>query len=321
MTENEYCIRDFIAEDCDAILELFSLSFGRTLPRVVWEWRYLKGPDTPVVKLMLDGDTLFGHYAVTRMPFMVSGKESRSALSMTTMTHPDYRGKGVFTKLARATYETCQEEGVLAIYGFPNKNSEKGFFERLDWIRSPSLNEWILTTLEAPSQPEGVEACEPVFDESYDVFWRKLESRFLAVVPRTRSYLEWRITDCPPEYLSGHYRLFEARDNGALRGYLILKLYHGETEARAHVMELLTEDGEVSSALVQAARGYARENNARVLSVWLYDGHVDMPVFEKAGFQETSNVVWGGRLLGDRTLAGPEIIENWHMTMMDSDVF
>jgi hypothetical protein len=50
------------------------------------------------------------------------------------MTHPNHQGKGLFTKLAKLTYDLAKEEGIEFIFGFPNKNSYPGFIKKLNWV-------------------------------------------------------------------------------------------------------------------------------------------------------------------------------------------
>ncbi|HYW76097.1 MAG TPA: GNAT family N-acetyltransferase, partial [Gammaproteobacteria bacterium] len=45
--------------------------------------------------------------------------------------HPDYRGKGLFTRLAERTYEAAAERGFHSVYGVANANSTPGFVRKL----------------------------------------------------------------------------------------------------------------------------------------------------------------------------------------------
>ncbi len=56
------------------------------------------------------------------------------AQSGDTMTHSKHTGKGLFTALAKETYNYCKSNGVHLVFGFPNKNSYPGFTRKLDWI-------------------------------------------------------------------------------------------------------------------------------------------------------------------------------------------
>jgi len=55
------------------------------------------------------------------------------AQSADTITHPNYRKKGLFILLANKTYDLCREEGIKYLYGIPNYNSFSGFVQKLNW--------------------------------------------------------------------------------------------------------------------------------------------------------------------------------------------
>jgi hypothetical protein len=61
----------------------------------------------------------------------VEGKEVRVLLSLNTATHPDYQGKGLFTRLAAMTYEAGAQAGFDGCYGVANANSTPGFVRKL----------------------------------------------------------------------------------------------------------------------------------------------------------------------------------------------
>ncbi len=56
-----------------------------------------------------------------------------AAQSADTMTHPQYRYKGMFVELSNMTFELCKQLGILFIFGFPNQNSYHGAVNKLGW--------------------------------------------------------------------------------------------------------------------------------------------------------------------------------------------
>jgi hypothetical protein len=50
-----------------------------------------------------------------------------------TITNENHRKKGLFTRLAEETYQYAESENFDYVFGFPNKNSEHGFFQKLGW--------------------------------------------------------------------------------------------------------------------------------------------------------------------------------------------
>lgn len=69
---------------------------------------------------------LVAYYGV--FPVIVNhfGTPILAAQSGDTMTHPEHSKKGLFTYLAKKTYETAKDSGVKFIFGVPNNNSLRG---------------------------------------------------------------------------------------------------------------------------------------------------------------------------------------------------
>lgn len=62
-----------------------------------------------------------------------------------TITHANHRKKGLFIRLAEETYQYAESEGFEYVYGFPNKNSEHGFFQKLGWENLGSSTNFTFT--------------------------------------------------------------------------------------------------------------------------------------------------------------------------------
>ncbi|MGE4243165.1 GNAT family N-acetyltransferase [Ramlibacter sp.] len=95
-------------------------------------WLYLDNPDGPVAGFDAhEGDTLAAHYACIPATAMIDGRASRVLLSLNTATHPAHQGRGLFTRLAQATYDAAAQAGFSAVYGVANANSTPGFVRKL----------------------------------------------------------------------------------------------------------------------------------------------------------------------------------------------
>ena len=96
------------------------------------DWLYVANPDGAAVGYdAWDGDRLAAHYVCVPARAWVEGQEVRVLLSLNTATHPDYQGKGLFTKLAAMTYEAGAQAGFDGCYGVANANSTPGFVRKL----------------------------------------------------------------------------------------------------------------------------------------------------------------------------------------------
>ena len=116
------------------ILDLFAKSFGYSIDKRVWDWAYIDNPSAdPIVTLCIEGNALVGHYAIIPMPLILDTCVYSSYLSMTTMVSPTHQGMGLFTNLAKITYEAASDQGVDFVFGFPNNQSAPGFTKKLGW--------------------------------------------------------------------------------------------------------------------------------------------------------------------------------------------
>ncbi len=98
----------------------------------VVNWEYNENPDGKAVGYNAwAGNVLAGHYVTIPLRAMINGQEEKGLLSLNTATHPDHRGKGLFTKLANKTYEYAAANGFTFVIGVANANSTHGFTKKL----------------------------------------------------------------------------------------------------------------------------------------------------------------------------------------------
>ncbi len=95
-------------------------------------WLYRDNPDGEAVGFdAFDGDRLAAHYVCIPARVRIGARLARALLSLNTATHPDYQGKGLFTKLAAMTYEAGAGQGFDCVYGVANQHSTPGFVRKL----------------------------------------------------------------------------------------------------------------------------------------------------------------------------------------------
>ncbi|MDY8138641.1 GNAT family N-acetyltransferase [Aquimarina sp. 2201CG5-10] len=97
-------------------------------------WQYV---DNPIGKMVgynafLD-DELAAHYALMPIKAKIFGKEEKGLLSLNTATHPDHRGKRLFTSLADKSYQLAADQGFGFVIGVANAQSTPGFLKKLDF--------------------------------------------------------------------------------------------------------------------------------------------------------------------------------------------
>lgn len=74
-------------------------------------------------------DEIVAHYACIPIKMMIDGRVVLGLLDMATVTHPNHRGKGLFTKLAKTTFDYAAKNGFEFVVGVANANSFPGYMK------------------------------------------------------------------------------------------------------------------------------------------------------------------------------------------------
>lgn len=317
-------IRSYAPGDEQEIRNLFKVSFGRELDAKFWKWRFMDNPSDPdrlFIHLMWDGPVLAGHYAVSPVRMNIAGQERLTALSMTTMTHPEYAGRGIFTQLAESVYRELQRAGYYMVWGFPNHNSHYGFVRRLEWTdiyQVPMLRVMRPHLRRSTSLSARVQIIER-FDDRVDALLESALGAEKFWVVRDEQYLNWRYISEP----SHKYTALGLWDDGRLEGYIITKLYTNGQQLEGDIVDVLAVHDEASwDELLSHALHVLLEKGATAINGWFNPHHPAHRLLERWGFRLTAPVTWLGARVFDSesVLATPEY-KDWYITMGDSDVF
>lgn len=104
------------------------------------QW-YLNNPVGKVISFnAFDGDVMTAHYACIPTLMQIGDRTVRGIKSMATVTHPNYRGRGLFKTLAKKTYEAAKKEGYEFVVGVANANSFPGFMKYFPFTFVAQLN-------------------------------------------------------------------------------------------------------------------------------------------------------------------------------------
>lgn len=109
-------------EDDDAHAEFFA-------------WKHLDNPFGPSPGLVaIDGARLIGFRTFLRWEFEgPSGDAIRAARAVDTATHPDARGRGVFTSLTMQALDELRADGTRFVFNTPNSQSRPGYL-KMGWV-------------------------------------------------------------------------------------------------------------------------------------------------------------------------------------------
>jgi len=317
----ELRIRSYQRGDEIKILELFRHSFGHDLGPSYWTWRFGDNPaGAGMIDLCWDGGILAAHYAVSPVALRVNGRDYSSGLSGTTMTHSDYRGRGLFPLLAAKTYARMAAADLTLVWGFPNQFSHRSFIRHLDWKDVYEVPILRLMTAQGTSLPAPGDAVVDMdaFDVRFDRLWAAVRDDYRVIARRDRTQLSWRYSQNPQE----EYRILGYVDHEELLGYAVFKRYHDEVQ----IIDILTRDDiAIGLQLIARVVQIARTESAQSVSLWLNVTHRLHPALEGAGFVNGEPVTYFGAKLLRADSGGPgEVVysfRDWYLTMGDSDVF
>jgi len=314
----ELHIRAYAPGDEAAIWQLFEASFGHRIQEEEWRWRYTENPSGDVqILLAWDGDTLAGHYAVCPQPLEWEGSLIKAALSMTTMTHPAYRGQGLFPRLAEGLYAAMKADGYQVVYGFPNRNSHYAFRKKLGWqdvCIVPNLQCRLPLAKASSFQAEELRK-PPAAACTWRAAFQEVQGLGLAT---NATWFNWRYTQHPTQ----PYRYLSSDPS---HNVAVVKLYQPEEGSgnQLDILELLAETAAAWKALLEALFGFAHpEDSISALNTWCPVHHPYFQLLEKRGFEPRGHQTY----MGYRTLtpACDAILaqnRSWATTMAFSDIY
>lgn len=310
-------IRRFEKEDVFTILELFELVFKNKMSRDYWEWRFLDNPfnSAPYIDLMWNGDTLVGHYAVSPIQMIIDGNLSNTALSMTTMTHPEYGGKGIFTQLANSLYKRLEVENFSMVWGFPNTNSHYGFIKNLSW-----QNIGVIPFLSYPVDLKNNKGYNNLKVKSLDTIDGIADDFFInkdkkVEINKNKSFLNWRYVQNPS------HKYYFVSIESAIFIYKIIPSWDNPNNTEVDMVEV---GGEINEEVLREFIIYCVSENENLvkINVWISLFSDSYKYFEKVGFRMSSPLTYlGYRSFNDSITAPVEHFKNWDISFTYSDLF
>ena len=343
-------------DDLPRISEFRKKHFGHSLVRSheteYYRWKCYGNPVLAgEMWLAEDGGRLVGIKNVTPKPMKVLGEVMPVAETGDTFTHPDYQGRGIFTRLFQAAREKGMDRAIGLIYGTPNRNSLPGYMRRLNYAQvpisvrslakplfprqilkkmlpvpflaylvSPALevfSRMMFAVGKASAGRNGIHVSEaPSFPDDTDDLWEEVSGQYDVSLVRNREYLEWRYVANPDTY-----SILIARDQrDALMGFMVTKTGFEEDVALGYVVDFLVPEGrtDILTTLLTVALDRFYQQRVSSVAVWSIKGSHAGSVFRRFGFIPRAK----NPLLCYQNEVGRELTSKtykWHLAMGDTD--
>jgi predicted N-acetyltransferase YhbS len=231
-----------LKDDKDQILDLTRKIFGdvEISKSDFFDWQYLRNPEGEAIVITArDDDKIVGVESILPMNIIVDQKIVKASLSCNSYVHPNYRKKGIFSKLISIVQEESMKKDISCIYGVANDNSFDSFIKKgsheisnmpilfrplrlsnyfsfpLNSILRPFDNIWKIKKNVNPN----ITQFNDYFDESFEILVKKASQNIPIIKQRTKEFLNWRYKDHPTR----EYKTFVLNENSILGGYIIIR--------------------------------------------------------------------------------------------------
>lgn len=278
-------IRTGNKKDIESIVALLKITLGEASTEKsvgFWKWKHIDNPfgESKVI-LAFDGEKLIGVRAFMKWEFSNDEQVISCVRAVDTAVHPDYQGKGIFSKLTQQALDECTTEGYSLVFNTPNKKSKKGYL-KLGWIKNGRLPFRLSIPVHIPKKYDelGLTSIYQSFqlnkkDLNEEEFLYKAGNEKL-IIYLSNNYIAWRYINCP---VNQYGFLFESGN------YLVvfrLKKIANYTELR--FCEVFVSDDKASSKkAVKACK--ALINTVKPLMVSCGDmDNVPKMFYRKLGF-------------------------------------
>ncbi len=238
---------------CNLFSTVFGRPMGKTESACHFDWEYIHNPNGRAIVFTTKNDNgdIVSAYPSLPLKMKIGSNSVKASLSFDSMTHPDYRGLRLFTKLGETMYQHLSNEGFSLTYGFPNKNILKLRTKYLQWFDvsdfplmlrplkwNPILKRFLRYSLlsdvisgflniianvfyniKEVKTPIGYDiSALRKFDDRFDGLWKEIRLSYPICIERDSDYLNWRYSR-PEE----KYEILALEEEGDLCGYAVVK--------------------------------------------------------------------------------------------------
>jgi GNAT superfamily N-acetyltransferase len=263
--------RRYGPDDKEAVMAVLSACYDGwhgDSSEAFWAWKFDRNPHGPArIWVGDDGGEIAGCYILNPVTLQVGEATIHGAQAVDAAVNPDYRGRGVFTDLARVALTGATDEGIGLVFAFPSAGALGG------QIRVGFKPQFVVPMASRPllwpPRPrrfDGLTLNEVnKFDLRFDAFAKCGRNREVSV-RRDAAYLQWRYYAHPTKT----YETITCERDGEIYGYCVLNVDATRKVAHGLVVDfqVLPESGSTARFLAYHALRRLHSLGARVAVSW-----------------------------------------------------
>lgn len=331
-------VRGYTQADEPRVLDLLrsSLGEGPTGDRTpaFFRWKHAANPFGPSYLLLAEaGGRIVGLRAFMRWRLRAGDRSLRAVIAVDTATHPEFQGRGIFSRLTKEAIGAFGDE-VDLVFNTPNGKSLPGYL-KMGWhvvgkvpvlarIRRPirfatrarsirtgtSLDDRPAIAA-LPAGPALEQSGAPLLVADATVAERRLST------PRDLTYLRWRYADAPQL----DYRAVSVHVRGRLRGLAFFRVRPRGRLWESTIDDLIVrpEDGATARRLLSRV---ARSANVDLLTCHFPRGWAAAAAARRAGFiRAPVGITLVAKPLREDVRPDPTVPASWALSLGDLEVF
>lgn len=313
------------------------------------EWQFFGGTERKVfVNIAFDEvrKKPAAIYAVSSVKFKLDDQLYLGTQSLDTMTDIDYRGQGLFAKLAKNVTENCINDNVKLVYGFPNGISIHGYIKKMHWkvldpipfLIKPLQTKYFTNKIKflkfLPNFPLSfsrfkksknlIIKVENSFPDQVNNIWDVFSKNIKVTVNRDLDYLNWRYIQKPNE----KYQITHCYDNfNNYKGFIVFVVKEKHNGKIGYIMEMIYDinNQEVGEQLLSFAVESIKKEKADCILSWSFEHSPSYSSYKKHFFINMPEKLrpielhFGVRSFDSKfdELIGNRL--NWYLSYSDSD--
>jgi GNAT superfamily N-acetyltransferase len=353
-------IREYKSGDEKGILNLFNEIYTASREEEYWRWQFMENPWGESVIVVAEEDSkIIGQCTLIPTKIIINDKEILAGHSVDTMISKEYRGKGIYEKMAKKSYELAALKGIEIRVGFPTNEALRGLLGddisaalvgdiplllkpyKLDNFLSSIIKlKPLAKALALPSTlfikfiyKEKTMKINKLyifkevkeFNEDFDILWDKIKISSQIMTKRDSEFLNWRIKNHP----KNHYKTFGAYLEDELMGYMVVKIEERSLRGKSNVklgsiVDMIGIDESILTGLYLEAKKYFKVEKIDFVVSWASESMKYRQFLVKLGFfKSRSLIAFVVKDLTQKKELENYIIneKNWYVMPIESDIY
>ena len=319
-----FLARPYSAGDNDGVLNLWKTVFHKDMDLGTWRWKYLENPYGHRIFLCAaDDGAIVALYGGIPYRFNLDGEDVEIIHLMDLMSHPDYRGKGLFVRTGHAFFDAyCKKEGASFLFGFPGTHHFQLGQKYLGYeaVKAGCVFLVAETAALAKRKKSFGGKIQPLSTDhdTVDPIWEECRSHYPLSIIRDADFVRWRFDQHP----SRKYEIWGWRPfaRGGPRAYAVFQTQ----DDHALLMDILASPAKSDAVdLVARVASLFQKRGIQQIHAWLPSNHFLAQGTISAGFHrapEPTGIIPGLRLF-DHSPSLDWISDHLYYTMADADLF